>query len=83
MLERDGREPMAEPLRLPAPLSQLPWDVAQSQFGVQGADFIGIMARLILEDAQSQLRAYLIDSRGVALPLPHAVAQSQIAAGSP
>jgi len=32
-----------EPLRLPPPLSQLPWDIAQSEFGVKGADFIGVM----------------------------------------
>src|SRR5436305_6621315 len=83
MLERNGEEPKPEPLRLPGPLSRLPWDVAQSQFGVQGADFIGVMARLLLDDAQSQLRAYRIDSRGVRLPLPPLAAQDQIAACPP
>jgi hypothetical protein len=26
---------------LPRPLSQLPWDIAQFEFGVKGTDFIG------------------------------------------
>src|ERR1022692_950715 len=36
-----------EPLRMPAPLNQLPWDVAKDQFGPQGADFIWVMGALI------------------------------------
>src|SRR5450756_1125407 len=35
-----------EPLRLPAPLDQLPWEFAKDQFGVQRADFIGVMGAL-------------------------------------
>jgi hypothetical protein len=34
------KEPEPEALRLPAPLTQLPWDLAKDQFGAQGADFI-------------------------------------------
>ena len=62
--DRSGQDRPPESLRLPPPLSQLPWDVAQSQFGTEGADFIGIMGTLLLRSAQSQFRAYVIeDSR--------------------
>ena len=43
------------PLRLPAPLWRLPWDLAQDEFKVQGADFIGVMGTLILRAAQDQV----------------------------
>jgi hypothetical protein len=48
------------------PLSQLPWDVAQGEFGVQGADFIGVMGTLLLRAAQDEIRGYFIDSKVVA-----------------
>ena len=67
-----------EPLRLPSPLHRLPWDIAQSQFGVQGADFIGIMGALLVHSAQSQLKAYRVDSAGDPATLPHLAAQSPI-----
>jgi hypothetical protein len=49
------------PLRLPPPLDQLPWDIAQSEFGAQGADFLGVMSGLVLRSAQFQLQPYRID----------------------
>lgn len=67
-----------EPLRLPAPLGRLPWDLAQSQFGVQGADFIGVMGTLLLQATQSQFEVYPVDSRIDADTLLPPVAQSQI-----
>src|SRR6266480_27697 len=33
ILDRGKEGRMPEPLRLPPPLSRLPWDIAQSQFG--------------------------------------------------
>ncbi len=56
----------AEPLRLPPPLNQLPWDVAKDQFGPQGADFIGVMGALIVRTTKDQIRPYLTDPT----PLP-------------
>ena len=45
--QRAAAQPEApEPLRMPPPLNQLPWDVAKDQFGPQGADFIGVMGAL-------------------------------------
>jgi hypothetical protein len=70
--QRKAQAQPPEPLRLPAPLNQLPWDVAKDQFGLQGADFIGVMSALILRTAKDQIRPYLLDSTKLpgGLPLP-------------
>src|ERR1022692_883439 len=62
----------AEPLRLPAPLNQLPWWFAKDQFSAQRSDFIGVMGALIVRSAKDQFRTYLIDSTRLSntLPLP-------------
>jgi hypothetical protein len=52
-----GERQPPDPLRLPAPLSRLPWDLAQDQFGVQGADFVAVLGRVLLGAAQVQRRA--------------------------
>ena len=78
MQKRRDRERSPEPLRLRPPLSQLPWDVAQSQFGVEGADFIGVMGTLLLRSGQSQFEAYVADNARVADIVAPAAAQSQI-----
>jgi len=59
-----------EPLRMAAPLNQLPWDVAKDQFGVQGADFIAVMGALMLRSAKDQIRAYLPDPTRLPSALP-------------
>jgi hypothetical protein len=46
-----------EPLRVPPPLNRLPWDVAQDEFGHQGADFLGLFGRVLLGAVQDQRRA--------------------------
>ncbi len=79
---RGASDKPPEPLRLPSPLNQLPWDIAQSEFGVQGADFIGVMGALLVRSTQSQLKSYLIDSKADATTLPHLAAQSQIESGA-
>ena len=76
--DRAKRERPPEPLRLPPPLNRLPWDIAQSEFGVQGADFIGVMGKTVLDAAQSQFEAYRIDRLGLSGTLPLTSAQSQI-----
>ena len=80
ILDRSKQERIPEPLRVGAPLNQLPWDIAQSQFGVQGADFIGIFGRVLLEAAQSQFTAYIVEDEGVRDTLPVPAAQSQMRA---
>ena len=62
--------PEPEPLRVPAPLNQLPWDLAKDQFGPQGTDFIGIMASLIVRTMKDQIHPYLTDPTAVPGTLP-------------
>lgn len=47
---------------MPQPLWGLPWDLAQDQFAVQGADFIGVMGKVLLQGAQDLFRAYVAES---------------------
>lgn len=63
--------------RLPAPLNQLPWDIAQDQFGIKGVDFIGVLSRLLLSAAQDQFLAHIIDSKPLASTLPPSTAKDQ------
>jgi hypothetical protein len=67
---RATQTPPPEALRLPPPLAQLPWNVAKDQFGLQGADFIGVMGALILRAAKDQIRPYPPDSTGLPSGLP-------------
>jgi hypothetical protein len=66
------------PLRVRAPLNRLPWDIAQSEFGPQGADFIGIMAGLLLDETQSEIAAYRVEITAVTERLRPSGAQSPI-----
>lgn len=76
--DRSRQDRAPEPLRLPPPLSRLPWDIAQSQFGTEGTDFIGILGALLLRYAQSQFRAYVVESSRLADTLPSESTQSQM-----
>ncbi len=76
--ERGNEDRRPEPLRLPPPLNQLPWDIAQDQFGVEGTDFIGVLSTVLLRVAQDQFKGYSIDRTGVADTLPLKAAQDQI-----
>src|SRR5712692_809663 len=76
--QRNAQEQQSEPLRLPAPLNQLPWDIAKDQFGPKGADFIGVMGTLLLQSAKDQFHMYLVDPKRVSSPLPPPAAKDQI-----
>ena len=76
--DRSGQKRAPEPLRLPPPLSRLPWDIAQSQFGTEGADFIGIMGAVLVRSAQSQFRAYVTEDSRLVDTLPSESTQSQM-----
>ena len=78
ILDRGKADRAPEPLRLPPPLSQLPWDIAQFEFGVKGTDFIGVLGTVLLRGAQSQFEAYLTDLSRLSDTLPPSAAQSQI-----
>jgi hypothetical protein len=49
-----------EPLRIPAPLNQLPWDLAKDEFGGKGADFIALACALLRRTAKDQSAIYRI-----------------------
>jgi hypothetical protein len=76
--ERSKQDRPPEPLRLPPPLSRLPWDIAQDEFGVQGTDFIGTLGTVLLRAAQDQFRAYHVELTGVADTLRPNPAKDQI-----
>jgi len=69
-----------EPLQLSPPLSNLPWDIAQDEFGAKGADFIGTMGKLLLQAAQSEIKGQVVDSTRDLVTLPLIAAQSEIRA---
>ncbi len=71
---RSKSERAPEPLRLPYPPSDLPWDIAQDEFGVKGADFIGAMGAVVVRAAKSQFQGEVVDSARDPgrLPLPPA-----------
>jgi hypothetical protein len=39
---------------MPPPLDRLPWDLAQDEFGSQGADFLAVFGRVLLGAGQIQ-----------------------------
>jgi hypothetical protein len=67
-------------VRLPSPLSKLPWDIAHEEFGAKGADFIGAMGKLLLRAAKDQFEAQVVDCTRDAGPLPPALAKDQFEA---
>jgi len=60
-LSADETQAAVLPLVLPPPLAQLPWDLAQQEFGVAGTDFLGHLGRVLLGAAQDQKAAQIID----------------------
>ena len=53
---RNATEPV-EPPRVPSPLTRLPWELAQEEFGVVGADFLASMGRLVMGHAKDEIRS--------------------------
>lgn len=63
--QRHSNTPDPEPLRIPALLNQLPWDLAKDEFGGKGADFIALACALLTRTAKDQSFIYPIDPEGV------------------
>lgn len=59
-----ARKQVVDPVEVPAPLSELPWEVAQKQFGVQGADFLAHFGRLLLFDSKKLVPAEVPETTG-------------------
>ena len=69
---RNSQERAPEPLRVPAPLNRLPWDVAKDEIGGKATDFLGVMGTLLVRSTKDQIRLHLVDGKrfpGV-LPTP-------------
>ena len=66
-----------EPLQLPPPLSQLPWDIAQDEFGIVGTDFLGHLGRILLRSEQDERRAQVPVSIDEIGGLPGVAAQDE------
>lgn len=60
---QDTKDPV-DPPRLVAPLSALPWDLAQEEFGIAGADFLGSMGRLLLVRAKDEISTHPFETTG-------------------
>src|SRR5215469_11045225 len=69
---RNSQERAPEPLRVPAPLNRLPWDVAKDEIGGKATDFLGVMGTLLIRSAKDQIRLHLVDAKRLpgALPPP-------------
>jgi hypothetical protein len=77
---RSESEQTPEPLRLPHPLSNLPWDLAQDEFGIKGADFIGALGGVLLRATKDQFKRQVVDSTGDSVRLPRFPAKDQFKA---
>lgn len=62
ILERSEAARAPEPLRVSKRLSGLPWDIAQDELGVAGADFLAILVGVLLRIAQSQRGTQVLDT---------------------
>src|ERR1051325_11806505 len=62
---RNSQERAPEPLRVPAPLNRLPWDVAKDEIGGKATDFLAVMGTLLVRTAKDQIRLHLIDAKRV------------------
>src|SRR5690349_24979586 len=74
---RGAQERTPEPLRLPAPLNRLPWDLAKDEFGRKGSDFIGVIGAVLLRSTKDQFGAYVVDPTRVSGTLPPPVGKDQ------
>ena len=74
---RSAQQRPPEPLRLPVPLNQLPWDLAKDEFGGKAADFLGVMGALLIRSAKDQIRRHRIDPTRVPDTLPPSSARDQ------
>ena len=74
--ESNASEPV-DPPRVPPPLTRLPWELAQEEFGVAGADFLGSFGRLLA--AKSSMQSQVPEATGGSAPLASDGAKSSIA----
>jgi hypothetical protein len=76
---RSAQERAPEPLRVPAPLNRLPWDVAKDAIGGKATDFLGVMSALLVRSAKDEIRLHLLDPTRVPGALLPAAGKDQYA----
>jgi hypothetical protein len=69
-----------EPLAVPRPLDQLPWDVAEAELGRQGADFLAIMGRLLARPPKDQTSGHDLGITGGSGRVPQSGPKDQTCA---
>jgi len=74
--------PTVDPPSPRRPLDRLPWDLAQTQFGVQRVGFLAILAGVLLRHAQTQMRRHLLETKGKSVGLLPCTPETQIGASS-
>jgi hypothetical protein len=78
--DRNASDPV-DPPRVPPPLTRLPWELAQEEFGVVGADFLGSLGRLLV--AKSSMRSQPSEGTGGSDQIATGVAKSSIESQAP
>jgi hypothetical protein len=67
---RAAKGEVVDPPEVAAPLDRLPWDVAQKSFGVQGADFIGHLGRVLAQESKKSMAGQVAVVTGESGRLP-------------
>jgi len=62
VIVKKAAQTQSSPSVLDPPLDRLPRDIAKTQFGAQGAEFIWIFVTLLLKHMKMQIRAQVLDS---------------------
>lgn len=73
-----NKSDVIEPPRVPPPLDRLPWELAQEEFGVIGADFMASLGRRVIDYAKDQSRAKAYGSTGESDKYDVVVAKDQL-----
>jgi hypothetical protein len=67
---------------MPAPLDRLPWDLAQDELGMQGADLLGVLGKVLLRHAQDQIATQAADIAAEFRKVPPEALKDPIGAGA-
>ena len=79
-LTERSREKRRDPPRVSGLWRRVPWDLVQSEFGTEGADLIGVVARVGQQVTQSEIGRYLVDKKSLTSRLPSKGPQSEMVA---
>jgi hypothetical protein len=80
---RAAKGEAVDPLPMPAPLADLPWDMAQEEFRVQGADFLAHLGRVLLRATKEESRVQAVESMKQSGGVPPGAAGEECAVQAP